>query len=253
MKLAIDYAKIADIYDIYVQATTDILFFLKEAKKTAGPVLELMSGTGRISIPLIEKGIDLTCVDRSPEMLNILKRKLMTKNMNARTHLVDVCRLKLHTHFDLIFLPFQSFSELLSHEDQTDALKSIYDHLSKHGRFICTLHNPVVRSIHIDGQLRLLGKFQDKSSGGTLLLWSFLENNPTDKQITGLQFYEFYNKDGKMTSKRCVDVAFTLIERDDFEDMIHRVGFKISKRYGNYDYSSFNEKQSPFMIFEMIR
>jgi 2-polyprenyl-3-methyl-5-hydroxy-6-metoxy-1,4-benzoquinol methylase len=58
-------AWIADLYDVYVTTTVDVPFFLEELKTTSGPVLELMAGTGRLSLPLAEAGARLTCVDIS--------------------------------------------------------------------------------------------------------------------------------------------------------------------------------------------
>ncbi|MBL7128435.1 MAG: hypothetical protein ISS16_05550 [Ignavibacteria bacterium] len=48
---SLDYEKIARYYDSYVLVDFDIKFFLEEAKKVSGKVLELMSGTGRVSKP----------------------------------------------------------------------------------------------------------------------------------------------------------------------------------------------------------
>jgi hypothetical protein len=44
-------AWIAGLYDVYVTTTIDVLFFQEEVGKTPGTVLELMAGTGRLSIP----------------------------------------------------------------------------------------------------------------------------------------------------------------------------------------------------------
>jgi ubiquinone/menaquinone biosynthesis C-methylase UbiE len=65
----IDYDCVADIYDLYVTSDLDIGFYLEEATKVQGKVLELMCGTGRVSISLLEAGVDLTCVDASKGML----------------------------------------------------------------------------------------------------------------------------------------------------------------------------------------
>ncbi len=62
-----DYGPVANLYDIYVPATFDFDFFINETTKSKGEVLELMSGTGRVSIPLLEAGVKLTCVDLSAE------------------------------------------------------------------------------------------------------------------------------------------------------------------------------------------
>ena len=59
----IDYDRVADVYDLYVTSALDVGFYMDEAAKVRGKVLELMCGTGRVSIPLLEAGVDLTCVD----------------------------------------------------------------------------------------------------------------------------------------------------------------------------------------------
>ena len=60
-----DYDIVADIYDTYVPVDDDLDFFISETKKSPGEVLELMSGSGRVSIPLLKAGVKLTCVDIS--------------------------------------------------------------------------------------------------------------------------------------------------------------------------------------------
>ena len=59
----IDYDGVADLYDLYVNTDYDFEFFVREIRARDARVLELASGTGRLSIPLIEAGADLTCVD----------------------------------------------------------------------------------------------------------------------------------------------------------------------------------------------
>ena len=90
-----NYDYIADLYDIYVPVTFDIDFFVTETNKTSGEVLELMSGTGRVSIPLIEAGVKLTCVDLSAELNAILENKLRQMRLKADVYQMDVCELEL--------------------------------------------------------------------------------------------------------------------------------------------------------------
>jgi SAM-dependent methyltransferase len=79
-----DYDYIADLYDTYVPAAFDIPFFVDEARKSPGDVLELMSGTGRVSIPLLEAGIKLTCVDISAGLNAVLSDKLKRCSSDGR-------------------------------------------------------------------------------------------------------------------------------------------------------------------------
>lgn len=76
------YAWIASLYDRFVKTDYDVPFFINETKKTDG-VLELMAGTGRLTIPLLEAGIQVTAVDFSAEMLAVLRPKLSQKGLNA--------------------------------------------------------------------------------------------------------------------------------------------------------------------------
>src|SRR5215510_10419264 len=47
----------------------DIPFFVEEAKRAAGPVLELACGTGRLAIPIVQSGVEIVGLDLSPSML----------------------------------------------------------------------------------------------------------------------------------------------------------------------------------------
>jgi predicted TPR repeat methyltransferase len=55
-------------------ADLDVGFYVEEATKVKGNS-GLICGTGRASMPLLEAGVDLTCVDASERMLaRVLKR-----------------------------------------------------------------------------------------------------------------------------------------------------------------------------------
>jgi|SRR5215211_3033659 len=247
-------AWVADLYDDYVTATADIPFFLEEARNVSGPVLELMAGTGRISLPLAEAGGDLTCVDLSGPMLARLRTKLAAKGLSAVTCEMDVARLDLPERaYPLILLPFQSFAELRDPEDQRSALERISAHLADGGRFICTLHNPRVRRRTIDGQLRLLGAVPLSRRAGSLLLWSVQQAEAGGAIVRAGQIYELYDQDGRMEEKRWLDVRFRLVEPSEFRAMAEAAGFRVAALYGDYDRTPFDEEQSPFMIWMLER
>lgn len=244
-----DYSRLADVYDSFVRTSFDISFFLNEAKKTQGEVLELMSGTGRVSMPLIEAGVRLTCVDNSPEMLARLREKLEKKRLSAGVRQMDVRDLSLKRMFDLIIIPFHSFAELVSADDQRRALAGIHCHLSPTGRFICTFHNPAMRLKPVDGRLRLLGKYPLQDREGFFLLW-LLENYDSKTQTaSGLELFEEYDAKGVMRSKRLFETRFRLLEKQQFEDLAQSSGFRVESLYGDYSYKEYEKDSSPFMIW----
>ncbi len=80
----IDWNKVASYYDAYVRTDLDLSFFLKHARESGGPVLELMCGTGRITIPLIEAGYDVT----STPVSGLSASKIRTRRLAAITSIV---------------------------------------------------------------------------------------------------------------------------------------------------------------------
>ncbi len=246
---SIDYARVANLYDTYVRTTFDIPFFLKEAKKTQGQVLELMAGTGRVTLPLIQAGVRLTCVDNSREMLSVLRAKLRQLGLNACTHQMDVRELDLPESFELIVIPFHSFSEILSLADQQKTMLAIHRHLTNTGRLICTLHNPAVRLKRVDGQLRLWGKSPLEKGNGLLLLWGQEEYGADRRTVNLLEFLEEYDAHGVMQSRTLLEMAYCPICKTEFQQLAESSGFRVLALYGNYDYAEFQDETSPFMIW----
>jgi len=245
-----NYDIIADLYDIFADFTSDIDFFINETKKTSGMVLELMSGTGRVSIPLLEAGVKLTCVDMSPKLNAIFRSKLEQKALKANIYQMDVCLLDIPKKFEMIIIPLYSFSHIVSPDDQRKALTRIHQHLLPGGTFICTLRNPTLREQIVDGQLRLIGKYPLIRDQGTLLFWIIEQKDPEDVHVVnGMEFFEEFDAEGVLKAKRLMELHFRLSPRDEFEQLLKATGFSIKAFYGDYTYTKFDEISSPYMIW----
>jgi len=240
----IDYDIVADFYDIYVNTDYDIEFF-KSLIPGKRRILELTSGTGRLSIPLIEAGANLACVDQSPQMLKKLEMKLRRKNLQAEVLCMDLLNIQYNSAFDMAILPFQSFMEIIGKEDQIVALDRIHQALMQGGSFICTMHNPVVRRRSVDGALRFVGHFETEA--GTLAV-SGVETGGKPV-VERYQYFELYDESGQLQSKRMLKMRFELINKNEFREMAESVGFKIQDLFGNYDRSGYAEETSPVMIW----
>ena len=225
---AMDYGRIADLYDSYVQVTVDVPFFIEYAKE-AEKVLELMSGTGRVSVPLAQAGVNLTCVDSSPEMLAYLRQKAYQQGLSFNVVQSDVAELDIGETFDLILLPFNSFAEITDPDGQHSALAAIRRHLAPGGKFICTLHNPPVRLGVVGQGLKLRGKFKEPDR--IILLWSEEVYDKASELVDGMQLVEVYDAAGVLVEKRFAEISFYLHQPDRFEEMLAEAGFQIAQRY----------------------
>jgi SAM-dependent methyltransferase len=245
---AMNYAKVAELYDIYVQTEMDVPFFLQEAQR-CDQVLELTAGTGRLSLPLLQAGIPLACLDSSPDMLAILRRKLQEKGLSAPLYEMDLCHFSLPDKFDLILIPFNAFAEVTQPALQERALATIRAHLAEKGHLICTLHNPTSRLKNCDGQIHWRGSYALPDQAGHLFLSTLETYEPGSHLVKGFQFYELYTADGVMQSKQFVDIQFYVHTRESFEVLARSQGYIMTALYGDYARNEFQAESSPFMIW----
>ena len=247
----IDYDRVADVYDLYVSSDLDIGFYLEEAAKArGGRVLELMCGTGRVSIPLLEAGVDLTCVDASAEVLARMEERLRGRKLKARIVQTDVRRLDLgeKEQFELVLVPFHSFSELASPRDRELTLRAVSSCLREGGRLICPLHNPAIRAGSTDGALRFNGSFPT-ADGGLLVVSGFETLDQSSGVVDRLQFYEFYDASNELLAKRALPMRFALIDRSEFTEAAQEAGLIPVALYGDYGRGEYLEESSPFMVW----
>jgi ubiquinone/menaquinone biosynthesis C-methylase UbiE len=243
---ALDYSKLAAVYDDYCVFVGDIAFFRNWAHATSGEILELMAGTGRISLPLIQDGARLTCVDSSLAMLAVLQRKLREAGLDARLICADVCQLPLRRRFSLVLLPFQGLTELLTSEAQLDALRAAASVLSDSGRFICTSHNPTVRLRSVDDTWHEVGTFS-RSDGGTLTVSLRCRYDETSDNVVGQQRLLVTAPSGE-ASEMILGLRFRLVSLPELTALVERAGLRIAEVLGDYGGGHYDPASSPVLI-----
>lgn len=127
--------RIAPVYDevhgkLPAQAATD--FLAKVAGD--GPVLELGVGTGRIALPLVERGMTVHGIDASAAML----ARMRTKPGADRVLSVvgDFAHLPLRGPYELVFVAFNTFFNLYTQADQVVCFEGVGRVLRAGGAFV---------------------------------------------------------------------------------------------------------------------
>jgi SAM-dependent methyltransferase len=145
---------VAELYD-HVPAyreRKDVAFYVEEARRAEGPVLELGCGTGRILVPTARAGVEICGLDASPSMLAACRRKLEAEphEVQARCKLFegDVRGFDLGRTFHLVTCPFRVFQHLETVDDQLACLEAVRAHLAPGGRFVLDVFNPWVERIY---------------------------------------------------------------------------------------------------------
>jgi len=117
------------------------------ANKTKGPILELASGTGRVSLYVAEKtGRTLECIELSEYMLERFKEKLhkAPKQLQDSIHIRngDMSNFNLGQKFEFIMIPWRALQWLPFQEKTTACLDCVYKHLSDNGIFVFDIFKP---------------------------------------------------------------------------------------------------------------
>jgi SAM-dependent methyltransferase len=105
-----------------------------------GPVLELGVGTGRIAIPLAERGLEVHGIDASPRMLERLRSRPGGERVGVTTG--DLADVDAAGSFRLVYAVFNTFFELYREEDQLRCLRNAAARLADGGLLVLELFVP---------------------------------------------------------------------------------------------------------------
>lgn len=124
-----------------LRQTVDRLAALAEG----GRALEFAIGTGRVAIPLHERGVPVAGIEIAPAMLAQLRTKVGEATMPVA--LGDMTKASVPGPFSLVFLVFNGISNVLTQEEQVETFRNAARHLQPGGRFLIELWVPDLRRL----------------------------------------------------------------------------------------------------------
>lgn len=116
-----------------LKATTD--FLAQEA--SGGAALEFGIGTGRVAIPMSERGISVHGIDISEDIIVELRRKPGADAIT--TTIGDFAQTRVDGEFDLVYVVYNSISNLLEQSEWVETFRNAARHLTAGGRFVMEL------------------------------------------------------------------------------------------------------------------
>jgi SAM-dependent methyltransferase len=142
------YDAIAELYDPWsASVVEDVAFYLEEARRSGGPVVELGVGTGRIAIPIAADGIHVIGVDSSRGMLEICARRAALAGVELDLRVGDLREPPVHERVPLVICPFRSLLHVRTDEERIRGLVAIRDLLVPEGRFVFDVFTPGAEDI----------------------------------------------------------------------------------------------------------
>lgn len=121
----------------------DIEFYTEQLNHVTGSVLEAGVGTGRMLIPLLQRGIAVDGVDLSEQMLDVCKQNLQRAELHANLYEQDLTTLTLPKQYEAIIMPSGSLNLLPGREALEQMLSSFKTHLQPGGQIIVDMLLPI--------------------------------------------------------------------------------------------------------------
>jgi len=238
--LAPGYEGVAEFYDLFAD-NSDIPFYLKYAKRTGSPILDLAGGTGRVAFALAEAGFEVTVLDSSPSMLTVARKKLdrLSNDIAKRVTLIEgkMEHFDIPQEFALIIIP-NSFGHALTMDDQIATLRCIKSHLQMEGLFILDLFVGEQQYAH--------ALFEDApipiENNQTVERHGEITSDANRKLMRVEICYIIKKADGSIVDTIKITSGAALLFKQDVDSLLQLSGFDIIEELGGFHEESYNEE-----------
>ena len=217
----------ADDYDaLHDPGTTAESVALISKLAGQGRILELAIGTGRMALPLVALGHDVSGIEGSPLMVE----KLRTKPGGEAIEVVigDFADVAIDGPFDHVFLVFNTFFNLLSQEAQVRCFANVAQRLTEGGTFLVETFVPD-QSGFADGQ-----RVQTKRLDMTTVWLEAALHDPVR------QLLEFQRIRITQDGVRMVPLPMRYAWPSEIDLMARLAGLSLRDRWGGWDRRPFD-------------
>ncbi len=110
-----------------------------------GAALEFAIGTGRVAVPLAERGVRVAGIDNSEAMLARLREKPGAEGIEAVAG--DMAATRVEGEFSVVYLVFNTIFNLVTQDGQVACFENAAAHLRSGGRFVIEARVPELQRL----------------------------------------------------------------------------------------------------------
>jgi Methyltransferase domain len=202
-----------------IESTVDLLAELAGD----GAALEFAIGTGRIALPLAERGVRVAGIDNSEAMLARLRDKPGAERIHAVAG--DMASTRVEGDFSLVFLVFNTIFNLTTQDGQVACFENAAAHLGTGGRFVIEARVPELQRLPL-GQTVL--PWRADASGMSFYVYDIVT------QRLGGQHYHFV--DGMVESS---PTEMRYAWHTELDLMARVAGMRLESRWANWKREEF--------------
>jgi SAM-dependent methyltransferase len=186
----------------------------------AGGALELAIGTGRIAVPLAERGVRVAGIDLSPDMV----AELRAKTDAIPVEIGDMTTTRVEGTFSLAYIVANSILNVTTQDGQAAAIASAAAHLEPNGCFVAEVVVPNTRRLEVFD----LGD-------------THVGVDEYDRDTQALVSHHFTLVDGEW---RRISIPFRSVSPAELDLMARMAGMELRERWGDWDHSPFTAEST---------
>jgi SAM-dependent methyltransferase len=250
-----DFGTLYDSAPVYL-VRPDIAFYVEEANRVGegSVVLELGSGTGRLTLPLARAGHPVIGLDASPAMLTRARAKLAAEPGEVQRRVTLLEGDVRDADFtppevpDLVIAPFRVLQHFTSIDDQLRVLALARRAVRPGGRFVLDVFNPAYpmmigdRSAEVEDVAERPigdGRFVRRTVRVTRVHWA--------EQVSDVELI-YYVRSGEHTQRVVQAFQMRFYTPAELEHLVARAGFRLEAMYGGFDRQSLADESPEIVV-----
>ena len=218
----------------------DVPFYVEEARKAAGPVLELACGTGRLTIPIAQAGAEIVGLDISQSMLAHAQTKAKAAGVEIEFVEGDCRSFGLGRKFALIFMAFNSMQHLHNFASQAALFANVRKHLAEGGRFVFDVFNPRMGFLARTPEERWPEReYEDPDGNGAIVLEHSMRYDDATQVNHITWFFSRRTASGFERDFRVEQLQMRCFFPQEVDLLLRSQGFEIVEKFGDFDRKPF--------------
>jgi len=235
-RVAARYDESAEISGMFDPAVVEpVIDFLVELAGS-GRVLELGIGTGRIALPLAQRGVPVHGIELSKAMAARLGEKPGGEDIGVT--IGDFATTTVDGTFSLAYLVFNTILNLTTQEAQVACFRNVAAHLEPGGRFVIEVGVPGLRTLPPGETAQVFHISEDR--------WGIDEYDVANQ---GLTSHHFEIVDGKVERN---SIPFRYAWPSELDLMAQLAGMRLRERWSGWKREPFtSESRKHVSVWEM--
>lgn len=203
-----------------------------------GPALEFALGTGRVALPLSQRGVSVYGIELSPHMVEVFRAKPGADAIPVR--IGDMTTSRITGSFKLVYLVANTIMNVTTQEEQLAVFTNAATHLQPGGKFVVELIVPQLRNAPPDGLGRVFTLESDHVGIETFddlvgqIAWS----------------HHWMELDGRLVKH---SAPYRYVWPAELDLMARLAGFQLQTRWADWDRAPFtSDSPGQVAVFEKV-